>query len=140
MREEDVELIDWARRAMRHAFAEYSGFPVGAAVRTARGKVYTGANVEISSFGLSLCAERVALFKAYSEGERDIEALAVAGVTDEPISPCGACRQVIWELAPHARILLVNRDASKTAEFAPRDLLPDGFSLNRRPPGIRKRE
>ncbi|MDI3257145.1 MAG: cytidine deaminase [Kyrpidia sp.] len=130
MTESDRDLVEKAREAMGRAKADYSGFSVGAAVITADGRVFTGANIEVSVFGLSMCAERVALFKAYSEGGRDIVALAVAGSTARPISPCGACRQVIWELAPDARLLLANRDGSAVAEHNPADLLPRGFFLD----------
>ncbi len=85
--------------ARKHSHSPYSGFRVGAALLTKSGKVYTGCNVEISSFALTLCAERTALFKAISEGERHFRAIAVATDEDGFTSPCGACRQVIMDLA-----------------------------------------
>ncbi|OGO05583.1 MAG: cytidine deaminase [Chloroflexi bacterium RBG_13_56_8] len=89
------ELIDAASKARGNAYAPYSRFPVGAAVRAASGRIYAGCNVENASFGLTVCAERVAIWKAVSEGERDLQALAV--VTEDGSAPCGACRQVMSE-------------------------------------------
>lgn len=122
-------LVKKALKAMENAYAPYSGFKVGACVLTSGGRVYTGCNVENASYGLTVCAERVALFKAYSEGERDIIALAVAADVDEPVSPCGACRQVMLELSPKAQVLLSNRDGSKVMRTSPEELLPYGFKL-----------
>ncbi|MBE3552946.1 MAG: cytidine deaminase [Kyrpidia tusciae] len=130
MTEVDRDLVEQARSAASRARADYSGFAVGAAALASDGRVFIGANIELSVYGLSMCAERVAVFKAYTEGADDIVALAVAGSTVRPISPCGACRQVIWELAPNARILLANQDGSEVAKHTPADLLPNGFFLN----------
>ncbi len=91
------KLIEAARQAREKAYAPYSKFKVGAAVLTSDGKIYTGCNIENASYGMSNCAERTAIFKAVSEGETKLEALAVIGDTNAPISPCGACRQVIAE-------------------------------------------
>ena len=91
------KLIEAARQAREKAYAPYSKFKVGAAVLTSDGKIYTGCNIENASYGMSNCAERTAIFKAVSEGETKLEALAVIGDTNTPISPCGACRQVIAE-------------------------------------------
>lgn len=91
------KLIEAARQAREKAYAPYSRFKVGAAVLTSDGKIYTGCNIENASYGMSNCAERTAIFKAVSEGETKLEALAVIGDTNAPISPCGACRQVIAE-------------------------------------------
>ncbi|MGB9813323.1 MAG: cytidine deaminase [Thermovenabulum sp.] len=123
------ELVLEAIRAKNNAYAPYSKFKVGAAVSTKNGKVYNGCNIENASFGLTVCAERVALFKAYSEGEREIDVIAVTADVDEPVSPCGACRQVILELAKGARILLSNKDGSKILATKPEELLPYGFVL-----------
>ena len=123
------ELVKKAIEAMKNAYIPYSKFPVGACVKTSDGAEFTGNNVENASYGLSMCAERVALFKAYSEGKRDIVALAVAANVDEPISPCGACRQVILELAGKAEVYLSNRDGSKVKKMMPEELLPYGFEL-----------
>jgi len=119
-------LIKAARAARRHAHAPYSGFKVGAAVQTASGDVFSGCNIENSSFGLTICAERTALFKAVSEGHRRFVALAIATGEDTFIAPCGACRQVIQDLAPHAEIILCNsRGRTKTYNAA--ELLPHPF-------------
>ena len=91
------KLSEAARQAREKAYAPYSRFKVGAAVLTSDGKIYTGCNIENASYGMSNCAERTAIFKAVSEGETKLEALAVIGDTNAPISPCGACRQVIAE-------------------------------------------
>lgn len=97
---ENVEnLVISARDARENAYAPYSGFRVGAAVMCNSGKVYTGCNVENASYGLSMCAERVAIYKAVSDGEKHIEAIAIVTDTDEPASPCGACLQIIAEFS-----------------------------------------
>jgi cytidine deaminase len=102
---------------------------VGACAVTADGEEITGCNIENASYGLTVCAERVSLFKAYSEGKRDIVALVVAAEVDEPVSPCGACRQVISELAPKATVYLTNKDGSKVKKMTVEELLPYGFKL-----------
>ena len=99
------QLHQAARRAVRHAYAPYSKFPVGAAVLAGSGKVYAGANVENASFGLCNCAERTAIFSAVAAGEKRIRAVAVYTPTPEAVLPCGACRQVIHEFGPQARVL-----------------------------------
>lgn len=119
-------LIESAVSAKARALALYSGFRVGAAMRARSGKVYVAGNIESSSYGLTTCAERVAIFKALSEGERAFESLAIATDTEAFCSPCGACRQVLWDFAPELRIFLVNR-AGKTQEHALKDLLPAAF-------------
>jgi cytidine deaminase len=107
MSEHDA-LIAAARTAREHAHAPYSNFRVGAAVRAKSGRVFTGCNVENSTYGLTLCAERVAIFKAISEGERGFDAVAVVTDTDALTPPCGACRQIIWEFCGDAAVILVN--------------------------------
>jgi cytidine deaminase len=92
------ELIDRARQARGHAHAPYSNFKVGAAVVCADGRIFTGCNIENSSYGSTLCAEQVALAKAVSEGARDFVRIAVIADANRPVPPCGACRQVIFEL------------------------------------------
>ncbi|OHE83026.1 MAG: cytidine deaminase [Verrucomicrobia bacterium RIFCSPLOWO2_12_FULL_64_8] len=99
------KLLASARRAAGRAYAPYSRFRVGAAVLTASGKVYTGANVENASYGLTNCAERTAIFNAVAAGERKVVAVAVFTPTRKPNTPCGACRQVIHEFGPRAVIL-----------------------------------
>ena len=104
---EDKELIAVAKKYREHSYSPYSKFKVGAAVITKSGNVYGGCNIENSSYPVTNCAERTAIFKAVSEGERDIAALAVVGDTDGPCSPCGACRQVIAEFGIN-RIIMAN--------------------------------
>ena len=102
------DLIAAATLARENAHAPYSNFRVGAAVRARSGRVFTGCNVENSTYGLTLCAERVAIFKAISEGERGFDAVAVVTDTDALTPPCGACRQIIWEFCGDAEVVLAN--------------------------------
>lgn len=102
------ELIAAARAVRENAHAPFSKFRVGAAVRAASGRVFTGCNVENATYGLTLCAERVAIFKAVSEGERKFESVAVVADTDKLTPPCGACRQILWEFCGDAEIVLAN--------------------------------
>jgi len=106
--------------------APFSNFLVGAALQTKAGKVYTGCNVESASYGLTVCAERVAIWKALSEGERDFTDLVVVADTESLTPPCGTCRQIIWEFAKHARIVLANLNG-QSEEVSIRDLLPRAF-------------
>jgi len=112
-----------AVEAKLKALPTYSNFYVGAALLTEDGKVYSGGNIESSSYSLTICAERTAIFKAISEGERKFKAIAVAGDTDDFISPCGACRQVISDLCGNIDIIMVNKKnelmVSKTSELLP---------------------
>ncbi len=94
------ELVKKALAAREKAYVPYSNFPVGAALITKEGKIFTGCNIENAAFPVTCCAERTALFKAVSEGERSFEALAVVADTDRPVSPCGSCRQVLAEFCP----------------------------------------
>jgi len=123
----DRRLVELAIEARRRAYCPYSKFPVGAALLCADGTVVTGVNVESAVNGLSLCAERVAVFKAISEGKRDFVKIAVVCGGDH-CRPCGACRQILFEHAPDLEILM----AGPTGQFVKttiRDLLPDPFSL-----------
>jgi cytidine deaminase len=123
-RYKDLGLV--ALRARSFAHAPYSRFTVGAAVLTASGRVFTGCNVENSSYGLSMCAERVALFKAISEGEREFVAIAVAADTDPLTPPCGACRQVISDLAGNIDVILIS-PSHRTSLHTLKKLLPNAF-------------
>ncbi|WP_422444772.1 cytidine deaminase [Thermoanaerobacterium sp. DL9XJH110] len=129
MKIDENKLIEKAVSAKKFAYAPYSHFPVGACVLCSDGSEITGCNIENSSYGLTMCAERVTLFKARSEGKEDIVAMAVAADVDEPVSPCGACRQVMLELAPKAVIYLSNRDGSRVRRMTVEELLPYGFRL-----------
>lgn len=123
-----MELLAAAAAARERAYCPYSTFAVGAAVRTASGALFYGCNIENAAYPSTICAERVALFSAYASGEREITALAVIADTPEPVSPCGGCRQVIFELAPRAVVLLANlRGAWRITSVE--ELLPDGFAL-----------
>jgi cytidine deaminase len=119
-------LIEAATRARLQSVAPFSNFQVGAAVRTASGQVYTGCNVESASYGLTVCAERVAIWKALSEGERQFTEIAVVADTEALTPPCGTCRQIIWEFARGAAIVFANLDG-ETEEFHIADLLPRAF-------------
>ena len=127
----DDELIAEARRARERAYAPYSEFQVGAALRAADGRVFHGCNVENASYGLCNCAERTAFFTAIAAGVPvdGFERLAVIGDTEGPISPCGACRQVIFELGgPSLPVVLANLAGARRRTTAG-ELLPDGFRL-----------
>ena len=123
----DKELLEAALVARERAYAPYSKFLVGAAVRVESGKIYTGCNVENASYGLTVCAERNALFNAVGAGERQFTALCVVGETEEPISPCGACRQVMVEFKVPC-IILANLKGD-VKEYTLEELLPLSFNL-----------
>lgn len=128
------ELIAAAQKAQRTAYAPYSKYNVGAALRTKAGKVYLGANVENAAYPTSICAERVAVFKAVTEGERDFDAIAV--VTRDGGAPCGSCRQVLAEFALDAKVLIANEAGQVIKETTVRELLPEAFlpsNLNVKP-------
>lgn len=119
-------LIEAALKVRLQSVAPFSNFLVGAAVRTENGKVYTGCNVESASYGLTVCAERVAIWKALSEGERNFTELAVVADTETLTPPCGTCRQIIWEFARNADIIFANlKGDSETFKVA--ELLPRAF-------------
>jgi cytidine deaminase len=126
---ERSQLLETARQAVAQAYAPYSQFRVGAAVLTAKGNIYTGVNVENASYGLSICAERAAIFNAVAqEGpEMRIKALAVVCEHPGPCPPCGACRQVIFEFGPEAIIIFQGRDGLEEVPLT--RLLPGAFSL-----------
>jgi cytidine deaminase len=118
------ELIARAVEVRENACAAYSHFKVGAALLASSGKIYTGCNVENSTYGLTVCAERVALWKALSEGERDFTQIAVVTSSEPPASPCGACRQLLWEYCGDIKVILANlhgfRKNLDLAEIFPR--------------------
>ncbi|WP_242274827.1 cytidine deaminase [Bacillus cereus group sp. BfR-BA-01310] len=121
--------IEEATKMLSKAYIPYSKFPVGAALVTKEGEIYTGCNIENASYGLTNCAERTVIFKAVSEGERDFSYLVITGETDGPISPCGACRQVIAEFCdPKMPVLLTNIKGDEK-EVTVEQLLPGSFSI-----------
>lgn len=123
-----TQLIRAAARARKSAVAPYSKFLVGAALLTKRGEVITGANVESASYGLTCCAERVALFKALTEGKKDFTAIAVVTRLAGGAMPCGACRQLLAEYAPSAAVYVADSAAlTKIREFKVSELLPGAF-------------
>jgi cytidine deaminase len=119
-------LVDAARRARERAVAPFSHFKVGAALETADGAVISGCNVENATYGLTICAERVAMFKALSEGHRAFTRIAIVADTDAPTPPCGACRQILWEFGGDLQIALANLH-TETGRHALKDLLPLPF-------------
>ncbi len=122
----DSNLIEAARAARRHAHAAYSNFMVGAALETADGTVVTGCNVENATYGLTICAERVAMFKAISEGHRTFRRIAVVADTQAPTPPCGACRQILWEFGGDLEVILANLER-ETGRHQLSTLLPLPF-------------
>ena len=125
----DSTLIAAALRVRMNAFAPFSHFKVGAAVEAEDGSIYTGCNVENATYGLTLCAERVAVFKAISEGARRFKRVVVAADTDTLTPPCGACRQILWEFCGDAELILVNLKG-KRETFQLRDLFPRPFDAS----------
>ena len=128
------ELIAAARKARRNAHARYSNFKVGAALETADGTILTGCNVENATYGLTICAERVAMFKALSEGHRAFTRIAIVADTNAPTPPCGACRQILWEFGGDLEIILANT-RRQTARFQLSALLPHPFDARLLDPG-----
>lgn len=123
----DSNLVELARKASLYSYVPYSHFPVGAAVLTKTGQVFQGCNIENASFGLTNCAERTAIFKAVSEGQRDFSSIVIYGQTNQPISPCGACRQVMAEFFDlDCPVTLVSKDGA-TVEMTVGELLPYSF-------------
>ena len=127
----DKELINYAIQASKRAYAPYSNFKVGAALLTKNNQLFLGSNIENSSYSLTCCAESVAIFKAISEGETSFIKLAVVANTDKPVSPCGACRQVMSEFFDdQVTIYLANKQAEiKKVKIS--NLLPDAFSIEK---------
>lgn len=126
MKLELSDLLELANQALERAVAPYSNFPVGAVLECQSGGVHSGCNIENSSYGLTICAERVAMFKALSEGEREFTRMVITAKTREWCPPCGACRQVLYEHAPNLKIILLN-SLGKTKETTIGELLPQAF-------------
>ena len=124
----DTELLELADKAMKNAYAPYSGFSVGAALLCPDGTVYTGCNVENASYGAANCAERTAVFKAVSEGHRDFSAIAIVSSGGGETYPCGICRQVMAEFAPNLRVILRNSE-NEIVSYNFKDIMPYIFSL-----------
>jgi cytidine deaminase len=120
------DIVDAARIARERAMAAFSDFKVGAAIETIDGQIITGCNIENSTYGLTMCAERVAMFKALSEGHRSFTRIAVVADTTQTTSPCGACRQIMWEFAGNIEVILADMEAIKTTHRL-KDLLPHPF-------------
>jgi cytidine deaminase len=121
-----LTLIAAARRARRRAHARFSGFKVGAALEAADGTIITGCNIENATYGLTMCAERVAMFKALSDGYTKFRRVAVVADTDAPTPPCGPCRQILWEFGGDLEVLLANL-TRQTGTYRLADLLPLPF-------------
>ncbi len=123
---EKQELIDLANTARQRAYVPYSKYHVGAALRTKSGKIFTGVNVENAAYPQTMCAERIAIFKAVSEGEQEFEAISV--VTDNGGSPCGGCRQVMAEFGLDTVVLIANGEGKLVQELTVKELLPEAFT------------
>jgi cytidine deaminase len=124
-----TDLLQAAIAARDHAVAPFSRFQVGAALEDTDGDIYTGCNIENATYGLTLCAERVAVFKAVSEGVRNFRRIAIAADTDILTPPCGACRQILWEFCGDLEIILVNLNG-KTETYQLKDLFPKPFDVS----------
>lgn len=121
------QLIDRAYAARGNAYASYSNFEVGAAVTTEDGEIFAGANVENASYGLTICAERVAIFNAITHGKRRIKAVAIVSSDEKPTPPCGACRQVIREFSDPEAIVIMAKSKEKWEKKTIAELLPFAF-------------
>jgi cytidine deaminase len=118
-----------AIEARRHAHAPFSKFLVGAAIEDSDGRIWTGCNIENATYGLTVCAERVAVFKAMSEGARKFTRMVIAAETDSPTPPCGACRQILWEFCGDIEVILAN-PRGVTETFHLKDLFPRPFDVS----------
>ena len=125
-KQEKQALIDLANTARQRAYAPYSNYPVGSSLRTKTGRIFTGVNVENASYPQTMCAERVAIFKAVSEGEKEFEVITV--VTDNGGSPCGGCRQVMAEFGLDTIVLLADGNGKLVKQTTVRELLPEAFT------------
>jgi len=126
--EREARLVEAATRYRANAVSKRSGFSVGAAVEDENGRIWGGCNVENSTYGLTVCAERVAIWKALSEGVRRFRAVAVVTGADEPTPPCGACRQILWEFAGDVPIVMANA-AGRKKHFRLSELFPEPFDF-----------
>ena len=122
-------LLDAAMHAREHAHAVFSDFKVGAALEDSSGRIHTGCNIENATYGLTMCAERVAVFKAMSDGARRFRRIAVAADTDKLTPPCGSCRQILWEFCGDVEVVLVNL-RGKTESFRLKELFPRPFDAS----------
>ena len=129
--QEKQSLIDLANTARQHAYVPYSHYAVGAALRTKNGRIFTGVNVENAAYPQTMCAERVAIFKAVSEGEKDFEIISV--VTDNGGSPCGGCRQVMAEFGLDTIVLMADGSGKLVKETTVKELLPEAFTPDHLP-------
>ncbi len=127
--QEKQSLVDLANAARQHAYVPYSNYPVGSSLRTKTGRVFTGVNVENAAYPQTMCAERVAMFKAVSEGEKEFEVITV--VTDNGGSPCGGCRQVMAEFGLDTLVILADGKGRIVKEMSVRELLPEAFTPER---------
>ena len=125
------QLIKLASQARRKAYAPYSKFKVGAAIEASNGKIYTGCNVENASYGVAVCAERTALVKAISEGAKKFKRIAIVAATKGPCSPCGICRQALYEFSPNIEIIMSNTKGRLYTESLP-SLLKHPFKSNKK--------
>lgn len=125
------ELIACAEKMLEYSYAPYSGFKVGAALLAADGRIFTGCNVENSSYGAACCAERTAVFKAVSEGAREFSAIAIVSSSGEYTYPCGICRQVLFEFGADIKVILKGSGGTKITTVS--ELLPEGFKLQAEP-------
>jgi cytidine deaminase len=126
---DDKDLLKIARDILKFSYSPYSNFPVGAVLLTKNGKIYTGVNIENASYGLTICAERVAIFKAISEGEKEFLKIVIVGKDGNGVPPCGACRQVMMEFSPKMEVLLYNSHEDSFNKYKVEDLLPHSFKL-----------
>ena len=122
----EQELCRAAIAMLDHSYSPYSHFPVGAALECSDGTVFTGCNIENAAYGLTICAERTAIFKAISEGHRDFKRIVIAGKSEDYCVPCGSCRQVMQEFAPQMEVICLN-GKGEAKHFALKELLPYGF-------------
>lgn len=123
----EKELVALAKEAMQNAYVPYSKFKVGAALLSKDGRVFKGCNIENASYGATNCAERTAVFKAVSEGVREFEKIAIVASSGDYVSPCGICRQVLFEFMPDGKVIL-DSDEKGMVTYAIRELLPMGFN------------